>query len=579
MNLFPYPVAALLLFLTISLASAGSATWGNNPSSGDWNAAANWTPQTVPDGPGDVATFGQSAVTNVSINATIVEVSNIVFTHLADPFIISLASNNNNGLLDVTGSGIINHSRTTQKIVCGENTGVFFTNGTAGEHMSFIGAGASFAFSGVASAESATFDVSSSGIYQGHLIFDDSSTVANATINASNSAGVSLYSSSSSDNAIFAISSGAFLAFAAATADHATATCIGGQGIYGSSILFQGLASAGEGYFTAIGGTTSGEAGSDIDFYDFSTAADATFVINGGAGPSLAGALLLFENSSTAANATITVNGGAGGAEGGAVIFHRTSTGGIARIELLGNGELDISRSHLTGVTIGSLSGDGLVFLGSKTLTIGSNSQSATFSGVIRQSGSLAKIGTGTLTITGSNAYTGTTTVTGGVLNASNRMGSATGPGAVKINAGTLGGRGIIAGPTTIGTGSGAGAFLAPAVASNKQTALTFQGALTLNADAIYTCTFKARKNKSRADLVIANGVTINGATLDLVGQTEGRLKRGLTLTVISNTSANPISGTFANLPDGAIVTIDGNNLQASYEGGDGNDLTLTVVP
>jgi hypothetical protein len=51
------------------------------------------------------------------------------------------------------------------------------------------------------------------------------------------------------------------------------------------------------------------------------------------------------------------------------------------------------------------------------------------------------------------------------------------------------------------------------------------------------------------------------------------------TLTVISNTSANPISGTFAKLPDGGIVTINGNNFQASYSGGNGNDLTLKVVP
>ena len=50
-------------------------------------------------------------------------------------------------------------------------------------------------------------------------------------------------------------------------------------------------------------------------------------------------------------------------------------------------------------------------------------------------------------------------------------------------------------------------------------------------------------------------------------------------LTLISNTSATPISGTFSNLPDGSIVTINGNNFQASYSGGDGNDLTLTVVP
>ena len=48
---------------------------------------------------------------------------------------------------------------------------------------------------------------------------------------------------------------------------------------------------------------------------------------------------------------------------------------------------------------------------------------------------------------------------------------------------------------------------------------------------------------------------------------------------MISNRSANPINGTFSNLADGAIVNVGGTNFQADYEGGDGNDLTLTVVP
>ena len=58
-----------------------------------------------------------------------------------------------------------------------------------------------------------------------------------------------------------------------------------------------------------------------------------------------------------------------------------------------------------------------------------------------------------------------------------------------------------------------------------------------------------------------------------------GRGKLGTTLTAISNTSADAISGTFSNLADGAIVNVGGTNFQADYEGGDGNDLTLTVVP
>ena len=48
---------------------------------------------------------------------------------------------------------------------------------------------------------------------------------------------------------------------------------------------------------------------------------------------------------------------------------------------------------------------------------------------------------------------------------------------------------------------------------------------------------------------------------------------------LISNTSATPIVGTFANLPDGSTFTVGTNTFQANYEGSDGNDLTLTVVP
>ena len=79
---------------------------------------------------------------------------------------------------------------------------------------------------------------------------------------------------------------------------------------------------------------------------------------------------------------------------------------------------------------------------------------------------------------------------------------------------------------------------------------------------------------------MIANGVTINsGATIALSGTAQGQLAQGMVLTVIKNTAATPIAGTFSNLPNGAIVKVNGNNLQASYSGGDGNDLTLMVVP
>jgi len=56
-------------------------------------------------------------------------------------------------------------------------------------------------------------------------------------------------------------------------------------------------------------------------------------------------------------------------------------------------------------------------------------------------------------------------------------------------------------------------------------------------------------------------------------------LAPGTVFTVIDNTAAIIISGNFSNLADGETVTVSSNIFQANYEGGDGNDLTLTVVP
>jgi len=123
------------------------------------------------------------------------------------------------------------------------------------------------------------------------------------------------------------------------------------------------------------------------------------------------------------------------------------------------------------------------------------------------------------------------------------------------------------------------GASLAPAFGSGTQVTLTLQTGLTLQADATCIYKFKARKSQRRADLIIANGVTITGAKISLKGKIQGRLTLGTILTVIRNTSANPINGTFSKLANGAIVNVNGNNLQASCTGREGNDLTLTVVP
>ena len=140
----------------------------------------------------------------------------------------------------------------------------------------------------------------------------------------------------------------------------------------------------------------------------------------------------------------------------------------------------------------------------------------------------------------------------------------------------------------TVGTGSGAGAFLEPSIDANRAATLTIQSLLAFKADGSYTC--KLNTKRARADQVVANGVTIEtGAQFNFTPVANKRLTAGTVFTAISNTAATSITGTFTNLPDGSTFTVGRNSYQVSYSGSDGNDtllgqlgddsLTLTVVP
>ncbi|MBA3960614.1 MAG: hypothetical protein H0X40_01765 [Chthoniobacterales bacterium] len=56
-----------LLFGMGSFCLAGSATWNASPVDNKWTNPANWTPATVPDSATDVATFGTTAITNITV--------------------------------------------------------------------------------------------------------------------------------------------------------------------------------------------------------------------------------------------------------------------------------------------------------------------------------------------------------------------------------------------------------------------------------------------------------------------------------------------------------------------------------
>src|SRR5713101_7325409 len=111
-------IAAALLFLAAQRSSlAGSATWDQNPTSGDWNTAANWTPQTVPNSTTDIATFDASNVTDVLVDfGSNISLNSAVFGSGAPAYTITLDVSN----LKLYGAGFVNNSGSMQSVVIPE---------------------------------------------------------------------------------------------------------------------------------------------------------------------------------------------------------------------------------------------------------------------------------------------------------------------------------------------------------------------------------------------------------------------------------------------------------------------------
>jgi autotransporter-associated beta strand protein len=248
----------------------------------------------------------------------------------------------------------------------------------------------------------------------------------------------------------------------------------------------------------------------------------------------------------------VTALGGSNGGFGGLLQMEETDDLPVPQFRLFGNGTMDLSKVK-NSLSIGSLAGDGVVNLAGHDLRIGGNNLDTTFAGAISGEGNLTKEGTGTLSSNGLNSYSGSTTVSAGVL-----AGNGTVPGKV----------------TAV-----SGASLGPAGVGNRVATLTIKKSVSFQTGSSYQCLLAGQGRSPKSDQLIARGVTIaSGAEFMLNSQLKGNLLPGTSFTVL-NTAGTAISGAFSNLPEGAILTVNGANFQATYEGGDGNDLSLTAVP
>jgi len=148
--------------------------------------------------------------------------------------------------------------------------------------------------------------------------------------------------------------------------------------------------------------TINNGAGGMLNFHNTTTAATSSIINDG---------TVNFDGSATAGSATITTNNGA------TTNFSGSATGGSATFITNAGGTVDISGLTSGGMTSGSIEGAGNYVLGANTLTTGSLNTSTQVDGVISGAGGgLTKVGTGTLTLTGTNTYSGATTISAGTL-------------------------------------------------------------------------------------------------------------------------------------------------------------------
>lgn len=551
-----------LLGLTDFLATpayAASATWSGQLNS-NWNVFENWSPQTVPNGPSDVATMAGAFNRTVYFSAS-TEVNSITFPRPFSPFTaVNYAITVNPNLsLTISGAGVANNSGQAQNFV------VAASDGNVGEAQLF--------FTNSATAGSAIFTNDAppvSGVDGGVTEFFDSSTAGDSTFINNASGELKFFGSASAGTGTFVNNSG-------------------GTGFFGGLIVIDFNATAGNGTFTNKGGAVAGAGSGSIILGTSATGGNASFTNNGASVSGVAGATLFFTNNATAGSATLICNGGTNSGGGGEIFFWEDSNGGFARAKLLGNGSLDISQHNAPGTGIGSIQGNGKIFLGSNNLTVGLNNLNTTFSGIIgdgttASGGSLTKLGGGKLMLSHANTYTGGTTLNGGTLLLQNKTGSGTGSGAVQVNNGILGGTGFINNAVTVGSGTLSGAILLGGNAAKNPGTLTIKSALTFQSMSNYTCGLKRSTSQTGQVTAVAGKVTALGVTINsnvsftFVDSGSGTLPIGAVFTLINNTSGTPIAGRFSNLADGMLLTSNGNTFKVSYTSGSGNDLTLKVV-
>jgi outer membrane autotransporter protein len=478
-------MAALFLSMFVAAHAQNDADWLATPSTSDFNTPTNWSTGAVPTG---TATFGTSTIMSLTFSQ-----STSVGTLQVDAPGYSFTDSEPFGAF-INGGGVVSTPDNAPTINVNETAGFAFTGMSSAGHATIN--------SGVAGQNSIT---DPGGFTGGFVFFRGTSTAANAKITVFWASNIEFQDTSNAGNATITapVNGGSIFFENASSADHATITILDGTGelSFSPSFFGGGTATAGNATITSSGttnffeGSTAGNATINThfgvtNFFDTSTGGNAAITViegnmnffnnsragtatitagrpvsqNGGfdAGfikfmdnstadhatiSSLDGSSVEFHDSSSADHATLIAG------TNGFIEFVDTSSGDQATVINNAGGEVKIADLTTGGTSFGSIAGAGTFNLGSKQLTVGSNNESTTVSGVIEDhfpgqpgdvGGSLVKVGTGTLTLLGDNTYSGGTTIEAGVLevgtltSAAQQISTALGTGNVFLDPGTM---------------------------------------------------------------------------------------------------------------------------------------------
>ncbi|KAA0139306.1 hypothetical protein FYZ48_11765 [Gimesia chilikensis] len=219
-------------------------------------------------------------------------------------------------------------------------------------------------------------------------------------------------------------------------------------------------------------------------------------------------------------------------------------------------------------VSLTSLTGTGSVQLGGPAGSLTLNqaiSTSATFAGNISGDGSLTIAGAGEVVLSGSSSFTGATNVQDGVLKVDGTLATSE---VIVATGATLGGSGSITAPVTIN----ADAALAP----GSSPGILSTGDLTLDADADLNVEINGTNAGSEYDQIQVTGeVDLTGATLNI--SSSFTAVAGDQFLLIDNDDVDAVTGNFVGLAEGTLFNFNGNQVYITYQGGDGNDVVLTV--